>query len=119
MLERPAADWVGLPTTWSTPCICSGWLSIQPTRSRPKIIAQPLLPSYFSLWILSRRAPEYTATASTRENPRRSCGSAHSQLPHCPPGATAWEQTGQWESATGWSVRPAQSEHRRAVPVRT
>ncbi|MEH0541502.1 hypothetical protein QBB31_44320 [Streptomyces scabiei] len=106
-----------MPTTWSTPRICSGWLSIQPTRSRPKIIAQPYAPSYFSWWILSRRAPEYTATASTREKPRWATGSAHSRLAHGLPDRVVWEQTGQWLSATGWRVRPAQSEHRRAVPV--
>ncbi|MET9834443.1 hypothetical protein ABZ302_31925 [Streptomyces sp. NPDC006237] len=66
---------------------------------------------------MSRKAPEYMATASTRENPRSASDSAHTLFPHGLPGATAWEQTGQWGSATGWRVRPAQSEHRRAVPV--
>ncbi|WP_190086445.1 hypothetical protein [Streptomyces longisporoflavus] len=93
-------------------------MAFQPAdESRPKIIAQQALPSYFSLWILSRRAPEYMATASTRENPRSASGSAHTRLLHGLPGVRAWEQTGQWGSATGWRVRPAQREHRRAVPV--
>jgi hypothetical protein len=93
--------WVGLPRTWSMPRIRSGWLSVQPTRRRPKIIAQPYVPSYFSLWILSRRAPECTATASTRETPCWSTGRAHNRLAHDLPGRVVWEQTGQWLSATG------------------
>ncbi|PJE98131.1 hypothetical protein CUT44_08720 [Streptomyces carminius] len=57
------------------------------------------------------------ATASTRENPRCATGMLHRRFVQVRPGATAWEQTGQRLSETGWRVPPAQSEHRRAVPV--
>ncbi|GAB2785392.1 hypothetical protein GCM10027073_17330 [Streptomyces chlorus] len=70
------------------------------------MIAQPYAPAYLSRWILSRRAPEYTATVSTREKPLCSTGTVHSLFPHALPGRTAWEQTGQRGSATGQRACP-------------